>query len=234
MQADPDLANVGGLIDDPARAAMLAALLGGQSLPAGELAARARITRQTASGHLAKLVAGGLLRVTASGRHRYYQLRSPEVGAALEALTAVAPARPVRSLRESEDARALRFARTCYAHLAGVVGVAVTRGLLDQGWLSADAGCYSVTPAGAAGFAAWGIDIGLLQRRRRSFATPCLDWSERHYHLAGALGAALAQAVFERGWLVRISGSRAVRLTEAGRAGLLQDLQIRIAVGERG
>src|SRR4051812_36181790 len=129
MQAGPDLASVALLIGDPTRAAMLTALLGGQALPAGELAACAQISAQTASAHLAKLVGGGLLSVTNTGRHRYYRLKSPEVGTALEALAMIAPQERVRSLRQSEDARALRFARTCYDHLAGVVGVAITRSL---------------------------------------------------------------------------------------------------------
>jgi DNA-binding transcriptional ArsR family regulator len=233
MQADPDLATVATLIGDPARAAMLAALLDGQALPAGELAACARISPQTASSHLAKLVAGGLLRVATEGRHRYFQLQSAEVGAALEALAAIAPAARVRSLRESEAAHALRFARTCYDHLAGAVGVAITQGLLDQGLLMVDAHAYRVTPDGTAWFAQWGIDLHHLRQARRSFAKPCLDWSERHYHLAGALGAALAHALFERGWLVRVAGIRAVRLTEQGRAGLRQELRLEIALKGR-
>jgi DNA-binding transcriptional ArsR family regulator len=229
MHAEPDLATVATLIGDPARAAMLAALLGGQVRPAGELAACARISPQTASSHLSKLVAGGLLRVTTAGRHRYYQLQGPEVGAALEALAAIAPQARVRSLRESEAARALRFARTCYDHLAGVVGVVVTQGLLDQGLLSADTQSYRISAAGTAWFGRWGIDLAQLEKTRRSFAKPCLDWSERHYHLAGALGAALTQALFERGWLARVAGSRAVRVTEAGRNGLQQELHVVVA-----
>jgi DNA-binding transcriptional ArsR family regulator len=232
----PDLKNNGDhkvatSIGDPARAAMLSALLGGQARPAGELAACARISPQTASAHLSKLVAGGLLSVTTAGRHRYYKLQSPEVGAALEALAAIAPPARVRSLRESEAARALRFARTCYDHLAGVVGIAVTHGLLDQGLLCADVQGYRVSAAGAAWFARWGIDLAQLEQARRSFAKPCLDWSERHYHLAGALGAALTQALFERTWLVWVAGSRAVRLTQAGRGGLQQELDVLIPAG---
>ena len=228
MQADPDVAMVATLIGDPARAAMLAALLGGQALPAGELAACARISPQTASSHLAKLVAGGLLCVTTAGRHRYYQLQGSDVAAALEALAAIAPRARIHSLRESEASRALRFARTCYDHLAGVVGVAITQGLLDQGLLTADGHTYHVSSAGAGWFVRWGIDLGQLRQVRRSFARPCLDWSERHYHLAGALGAALARGLFERGWLVRVAGSRAVRLTEVGRVGLRKELQISV------
>jgi DNA-binding transcriptional ArsR family regulator len=225
MRAEPDFATVAMLIGEPARAAMLAALLSGQALPAGELASRARISPQTASRHLAKLVAGGLLNVTTTGRHRYYRLKNPDVGAALEALATIAPPVRVRSLRESEEARALRFARTCYDHLAGTVGVAITQCMLAQGVLTmTDEQTYHVSEAGMVWFAEWGIDLYQLRQARRCFAKPCLDWSERQPHLAGALGAAITSKLFERGWIVRISPSRAVRLTEHGREGLQRDL----------
>jgi DNA-binding transcriptional ArsR family regulator len=224
MSADPNLAEVALLIGEPARATMLLALLGGQALPAGELAARARVTPQTASAHLARLVGGGLLEVRSSGRHRYYRLSGPEVGAALEALLRVAPAGAVRSLRQSEEARALRAARTCYDHLAGALGVALTRRLLALGLLAQEGERYRVTAEGAAWLASWGIDLAALERGRRAVARACLDWSERHDHLAGALGAALAAKLFERGWIARVPGGRAVRLTAAGQAGLRREL----------
>lgn len=228
MSAEPNLAEIAQLIGEPARATMLLALLGGQALPAGELAARARVTRQTASAHLARLVSGGLLPVRTSGRHRYYRLSGPHIGALLEALLRVAPARPVRSLRESEEARALRAARTCYDHLAGALGVALTRRLLDLGLLAQEGERYSVTADGAAWLAGWAIDLEMLRRGRRAVARPCLDWSERHDHLAGALGAAITAKLFERGWILRAPGSRAVRLTNAGQAGLRRELGLNI------
>lgn len=170
MSADPNLAEVALLIGEPARAAMLLALLGGQALPAGELAARAGVTPQTASAHLARLVEGGLVRVSSSGRHRYYRLSSPEVGSVLEALLTIAPARPVRSLRQSEEARALRRARTCYDHLAGALGVGLTRRLLALELLVADGERYAVTESGAAWLADWGIDLDM-----GVFAGPPID-----------------------------------------------------------
>jgi DNA-binding transcriptional ArsR family regulator len=230
MSADPNLAEVALLIGEPARAAMLLALLGGQALPAGELAARAGVSPQTASAHLARLVDGGLVRGSNSGRHRYYRLSSAEVGGVLEALLTIAPARPVRSLRQSEEARALRRARTCYDHLAGALGVALTRRLLERGLLVVDGERYAVTSSGAAWLADWGIDLDALGRGRRALARPCLDWSERHHHLAGALGAAIADGLFARGWLLRTPGSRAVRLSAEGQAGLQQELGL--ALGE--
>jgi DNA-binding transcriptional ArsR family regulator len=226
MRADPDLASVAGLIGDPSRAAMLAALLGGLSLPAGELARCAGISPQTASGHLARLVDGGLLRATTRGRHRYYQLHSPEVGRALEALAAIAPRARIRSLNESEAGRALRFARTCYDHLAGALGVALTQRLVERELLAEAGESYLVTAAGEDWLAGWGIDLGRLRQGRRAFARPCLDWSQRRPHLAGALGAAITGSLFERGWIAPSASSRAVRLTEAGRAGLRRELDL--------
>lgn len=224
MSAEPDLAVVAQLIGEPARAAMLLALLSGQALPAGELAAQAGVSPQTASAHLARLVEGRLVRATSSGRHRYYRLSSDEVGAVLETLMTIAPARPVRSLRQSEEARALRWARTCYDHLAGRLGVQLTERLLALEYLVPDDACYRVTAKGAAWLADWDIDLDGLRRGRRMLARPCLDWSERHDHLAGALGAAVATQLFTRGWLVRRPGSRAVRLTSEGQIGLQREV----------
>lgn len=229
MGADPNLAVVAQLIGEPARAAMLLALLGGQALPAGELAARAGVTPQTASAHLSRLVDGGLLRATSSGRHRYYRLSSGEVGAVLEAMMTIAPGRPVRSLRQSEEALALRRARTCYDHLAGALGVRLAQQLIAHELLVLDDECYHVTAKGAAWLAGWAIDLAALRRSRRALARPCLDWSERHDHLAGALGAAITARLFEQGWLLRIPGSRAVRLTSEGQVGLQRELGLILA-----
>src|SRR6185295_19285574 len=132
MPADPNFAQTAALIGDPTRAAILAALLGGKALTASELAHRACVSPQTASMHLARLVEGGLLRGVASGRHRYYQLAGIQIAQVLETLATIAPPARVTSLRESESARAIRFARTCYDHLAGTVGVALTERLLER------------------------------------------------------------------------------------------------------
>jgi DNA-binding transcriptional ArsR family regulator len=230
MSAEPNLAQVAMLIGEPARAAMLLALLGGQSLPAGELAARAAVTPQTASAHLARLIDGGLVQVSSSGRHRYYRLSNREIGAVLEALLTIAPARPVRSLRQSEEVRALRAARTCYDHLAGALGVALTQRLLALRLLIREENRYHVTDDGAVWLAGWSIDLDALRSGRRVLARPCLDWSERHDHLAGALGAALTSALFARGWLLRVPGGRAVRLTAEGQAGLQRELGLSVAL----
>jgi DNA-binding transcriptional ArsR family regulator len=226
MQTEPDLSVVAALIGDPARATMLSALLGGQSLPASELAYRAHITAQTASSHLTKLVDGGLLEVQQRGRHRYYRLRSADVARALEALALISPAPRLRSQQQSAEYQALCFGRTCYDHLAGKLGVAMTNTLLDQGLLTLSDQSYVLTGYGSEWLSTWQIDETQLHKKRRIFACACLDWSERQDHLAGALGGALADWFFENGWIQRVSGSRAVQLTEVGRSGFLREFAI--------
>ncbi|HLU10918.1 MAG TPA: winged helix-turn-helix domain-containing protein [Oceanobacillus sp.] len=223
MQSVPDLSTIAGLIGDPTRATILWTLLDGQSLPATELARRAHITAQTMSTHLAKLVEGGLLEVNRIGRHRYYRIKNAEVAHALEALSTIAPPPQFKPKRESEETRALTFARTCYDHLAGKLGVMLTQTLLDSDVIVLDEKAYRLTEQGSRWLATWNIDERQLRKSRRIFACPCLDWSERREHLAGALGAAITAQLFERGWIMRIPGKRALRLTAAGRSGFQQE-----------
>lgn len=219
---DVNIAAVAELIGDPSRAAMLNALMSKQALPANELASSAGISPQTASTHLAKLVEGGLLTLTSQGRHRYYALSSADVAHAIEALAVIAPPAKVRSLRESLVMEQLHFARTCYDHLAGKLGVALTQALQEADILlhHQEERSYCVTEQGKTFLTDFGIDLGKLQKQRRSFALACLDWSERRYHLAGALGAALAEHFFQLAWIERRFSGRAVQLTEAGEQGL--------------
>ncbi len=226
MRPEPDLSTIAALIGDPTRATMLSALLGGQSLPASELAYRAHITAQTASSHLAKLVDGGLLAVQQTGRHRYYQLKNAEVAHLLEALAVVAPPPRIKTQAQSKQLTELHLARTCYDHLAGKLGVAVTQALVDQQLINLDEQDYHVTADGANWLAAWEIDERQLHKGRRKFACTCLDWSERRYHVAGALGASIAAKFFEKGWVKRIDGTRALRITESGRVGLNDQFNI--------
>ncbi len=186
---------------------MLTALADGRALPAGELARRAGVTPATATAHLRRLVDGGLIRVRVQGRHRYHQLAGPHVGAVLEALAQVAPAVPVRSLREHGDASALAEARTCYDHLAGRRGVELRERLLAVGALHTNDGRdHTLTPAGEALLAAMDVDLDQLRSSRRMFARSCLDWTQRRSHLAGALPAALTSAFLTTGWLKRRPG----------------------------
>lgn len=211
------LAETAALIGEPARAAMLAALLDGRALSAGELAEAAGIMPQTASAHLAKLTAAGLLAQARQGRHRYHRLAGPQVARLLEGLLEVSAARPRRVATGPRDA-AMRQARTCYDHLAGRLGVALADALVARGAIELDADGAAATPAGERFLADFGI--APPSRGGRIFCRPCLDWSERRPHLAGVLGAALCTRCFELGWIRRRSGSRAVEITPAGQRGL--------------
>ncbi len=225
---DRELARVAGMIGDPTRAAMLGALLGGEALPAGELARRAGIAPATATSHLARLVEHGLLSRRRSGRHRYFTLASSDVAAALEALARITPPRQGNTGGETAPNGSIRFARTCYDHLAGVLGVMVTERLLERQFIVERDG-YEITPAGGAWLTSLGVDVDALRRSRRVVARPCLDWTERRDHLAGGAGAALAGVMFDRRWIARVEGTRAVRLTLGGREALYRTLGLECA-----
>ncbi|QQE73736.1 helix-turn-helix transcriptional regulator [Brevibacillus composti] len=227
MQSSPNLARVASLIGDPSRIAMLLCLIGGKALPASELARAAKITPQTASSHLAKLVEGGLLTQEAYGRHRYYQLANAEVAHALEALQAIASPQPVRSLRESDRVKKLHFARTCYDHLAGKIGVALTDRLVERGFIRAEGKDFLLTAEGQENLKAFGVEVE-PRKGGRHFARQCLDWSERRPHLAGSLGASLTRRLFELGWIERFPDGRVVRLTAAGTKGLSDQFGLRV------
>lgn len=217
MSTYPDLASVALLIADPARARMLSALLGDIALPAGELARLAKITPQTASTHLAKLVEGNLLSMTALGRHRYFRLRDKDVAQALESLALIARPARVASLNDSLQRTAIQRARTCYDHLAGALGVELTQALINNGYIQYHGEAYEVTRTGETWFNSFGIDCLELQQRRRTFARSCLDWSERKPHLAGRLGAAILRRLLELKWILNVRGSRTVKVTDLGR-----------------
>jgi DNA-binding transcriptional ArsR family regulator len=217
---DADVAAVAALIADRTRAAMLDALMDGRTCSAGALAARAGVAPSTASGHLSRLLAGGLVVVEARRRERRYRLSSPAVATAVEALARVAPVEPVRSLRGADRGTAIRAARTCYDHLAGRLGVSLTEALVRAEALVLRDSCYELTSRGAETMATLGVDVDAARSRRRAFARVCLDWSERRPHLAGSLGAALAEALLANGWLQRRPNDRALIVTVHGRASL--------------
>ncbi|HET6951742.1 MAG TPA: winged helix-turn-helix domain-containing protein [Acidimicrobiales bacterium] len=210
-----DFAAVAGLLGHPARSTMVDALMGGDARTAGELARAAGIAPSTASEHLGRLIDGGLVAVVARGRHRYHRLRGPEVAAALEAFAAICPPTPVRSLRAASHRDALREGRTCYDHLAGRLGVVLTDALGARGWIVHHP-AVDLTPAGEAALVAAGVDVAGARAARRVFARTCLDWTERRPHLAGALGAAVAAAALDAGWVQRRDG-RSVTVTGRGR-----------------
>jgi len=210
------MTDVAALLGDPTRATMLDVLMDGEARPAGELARRAGVAPSTASEHLARLVEGRLLVVEPRGRERRYRLASAEVAEVLEALSRLGSEEPVTSLRAATRSEALRAARTCYDHLAGRLGVAVTDALVAQDVLRRLDGSFELTDGGEAFLAGLGVDVAGARARKRVFARACLDWSEKRPHLAGALGAAFAEAVLEHGWVRRRPNDRALRVTPAG------------------
>ncbi len=221
MQDARATAIIGAMIGVPARANMLAALVGGQALTATELALHAGVTQQTASSHLKKMIDTGLLKVEKQGRHRYFRLANARVAEALETLAHLVPATPVVHKKPSKLLSELRASRMCYDHMAGVLGVTVADALTDKGYIIADDTDFTATPAGEAFFADLGLDLAALRTTRRHFARRCLDWSERRSHVGGALGAGLADAFLKNGWIARQSGTRKVTVTEAGENALM-------------
>ncbi|HEU5004268.1 MAG TPA: helix-turn-helix transcriptional regulator [Actinomycetota bacterium] len=232
MDGDVDLAAVGELLADRSRCRMLLALGDGRALPASRLATEAGVRPATASSHLAKLVAGGFLTVEAYGRHRFYRLAGPAVGRIIEALAAVAPPEPVRSLRQSTRAAAVRAARTCYDHLAGRLGVGLMGAWISHGWLSGGDGRfhpgagdrpsaygteieYRLTPSGMA----VAEELGMAGGRAVRY---CVDWTEQRHHLSGPFGRDLLAHFVDQGWIRRSEGTRAVRVTPEGQAALAE------------
>jgi DNA-binding transcriptional ArsR family regulator len=232
---DTDIAAVGALVADPARCRMLLALDDGRALPASRLASEAGVSAPTASSHLRKLTEAGLLAVETHGRNRYYRLAGPAVGRLIEALQQLAPPAPIRSLRQSTRANALRTARTCYDHLAGRLGVELMASLIDAGYLAGGDGTfdplaarqdrrtgygrdvdYTLTDRGRRFISDFGVDVPA----RRPVIRYCVDWSEQRHHLAGGLGRGLLGRLIEQDWIRRSPDSRAVQVTTAGHAGL--------------
>lgn len=245
MSGDVDLASTAALIGDPGRAKVLRALADGRELAASVLAQEAGVAASTASVHLAKLVGGGLVVAETRGRHRYFRLAGPNVAAALEALAKIAPPAPVRSLREGTKAQAVRNARTCYDHLAGRLGVAIMSALVADGALTGGDGRhlreraredrpssigrdldYRLTDDGADKLRDLGVDVDRALAGPRAPIRYCIDWSEQDHHLSGALGAALAARLFDLGWVKRLPRTRAVLVTDDGRRGLAEQLDV--------
>ncbi|RDU97132.1 ArsR/SmtB family transcription factor [Trinickia dinghuensis] len=217
----PGLSRIGALLADPGRAAMLWSLMDGSARPAGELTMIAGLSPSAASGHLAKLAESGLVALEVRGRHRYYRIATPDIAAAIEALAhlaqASAPARPAPVAARTVPLD-MRYARTCYDHMAGELAVRVFDHLLARGWLVDEGGNVEATDEGVTILARWGIDVGAQRIRKRRFACTCLDWSERRAHLGGALGAALLDHWTQHRWVEHAEKPRVLRITPAGRS----------------
>jgi DNA-binding transcriptional ArsR family regulator len=247
VHGDADIASIGALVADPGRARILLALGDGRALPASVLADEAGVAASTASAHLSRLVKGGLLRVERHGRHRYFGLAGPEVADLIEALARISPAAPVRSLKQGSKAHAVRFARTCYDHVAGMLGTKLTDALLERDLLTGGDGVfdpesaradrraapgydmdYRVTPAGVRELKSFGVDFESLPTRR-PLIRYCVDWSEQRHHLAGSLGAAIADRMIDLGWVRRAQRSRALHVSDHGYEGLRERFGIELS-----
>jgi DNA-binding transcriptional ArsR family regulator len=219
MKSGPDIAMVASLVGDPARANMLTALMTGRALTAGELAAQAGITPQTASSHLAKLEAGRLIEQEKQGRHRYYRLTGPDVASVLEGLDGLAARTGHMRVRTGAKDPALRHARICYDHLAGDLGVQMLDSMKQQRLVRQSKQSIELTNEGKRFMAsALQIDAETLTHPRRPVCKACLDWSERRHHLAGTLGAAMMTRFTELKWAARDAapGSRVVNFSRQG------------------
>jgi DNA-binding transcriptional ArsR family regulator len=222
MSNAPQMAEVAALVGDPARANILCALLGGRALTASELAFAAGVTPQTTSGHLGKMLTACLLVVVKQGRHRYYRLAGPQVGQMLEGIMNVALSGPPRFQPKSKLDDEMRHARTCYDHIAGVLGVGLAERLTAREHVVLGDEAGEVTASGMDFLSKLGVDLSNAQAKRRVFCRPCLDWTERRPHIGGAVGAALASRCFELKWLERVRDGRALTITSAGRRGLME------------
>ncbi len=230
MDVNQEFKSLAALIGDPVRVIMLWNLLDGKAFTATELAISADVSAQSASMHLSKLVQANLLTVESQGRHRYYRFSRPEVAYVIEAMANLLPHHKsnARTDGNEDQGNAIKYCRTCYDHLAGKVGVAVTEQLLKQKLIIVDGKQYDVTPKGMQWFGEFGIAIDELKNERRAFTRQCLDWSERRHHLAGSLGAALLERMLKLGWMRGMKDSRAVIITAKGQNELYEKLHLSI------
>ena len=226
MITGPIIAEIAALVGDPARATMVSALVDGGALTASELAAAARVTAQTASTHLAKLTAAGVLSAVRRGRHRYFQLASPAVAGMIDGIVAVALEKRPRYRALSREARALGAARMCYGHLAGRLSVDLTDALVAREFVVPDDEVAEITAAGTRALTEFGIKLPTPRSTGRHLCRLCLDWTERRPHIAGAVGAAITRRYFDLGWMERMKRSHAVIVTPLGRRGFQETFGI--------
>lgn len=208
---------ISALLGNKPLSTMLWNLLDGRAYTATELSLCAEISAQSASNHLTKLVDADLLTVEKQGRHRYYRFSNPDVARVVESMASLLPISRNRKKVKKPEPTGELFVRTCYDHLAGKVGVDITNSLIDNGLIEAVGTKYDVTYLGESWFQSIGIDINELKSQKRSFAHPCLDWSERKHHLAGALGAAILEVMLNNDWIKKSNNSRELIITPKGR-----------------
>ncbi len=210
------------LIGDPVRASIMWTLLDGKAFTATELAMASETTPQNVSMHLSKLVQAGLLAVESQGRHRYYKFARKDIAYAIEAMATLVPASANKNVLPDENMPGIKYCRTCYDHLAGKIAVAITDKLLHQKIIINRDDVFELSAKGEKWFYHLGINTDDLKQQRRSFLRPCLDWSERRYHIAGSLGAALLDTLISSDWIRRTKNSRAVIITGKGQKKLYE------------
>lgn len=220
-----NLVHIAGLIGEPARIKMLWVLLDGKAYTATELALFAEVSPQSASAHLGKMVQANLLKVSSQGRHRYFSYGRDEVAYAVEAIANLIPLEKLPVIPITKD-MPFKYCRTCYDHIAGKTGVAITDKLLTLEYLIEKDQAYELTVRGQLFFKDFGIDTGILLKQKRPFARPCLDWSERRPHLAGSLGTAMLKKIIAEDWMRKIENTRALAITTKGQLGLYDSLGI--------
>jgi DNA-binding transcriptional ArsR family regulator len=214
MSIGQNISNTASLISDPSRAAILSVLLDGRFHTASELSLLIGVKPQTTSYHLSKLIEQNMIVVESQGRHRYFGIHNQEIARTIESILVLSPPVKIKSLRQSREDEAMRYARTCYDHIAGFVGVQIADSFIRKGYLDSD---FSLTTEGKKFLEELQVDLKEIKKKRRSFCHQCLDWSERRHHIAGALGLVLLEKFIELEWVVRLPQTRALSVTKKGK-----------------
>jgi len=224
---EDSFSEIAALIGDKTRAKMLWSLLDGRAYTSTELAIFADISKQSCSNHLLKLVNGGILKVEKQGRHRYYRFFDDKIAQVIEGIAYLLP--PKDTPQQNKVAvKGIKYARTCYDHFAGKVGVEITRAMVDMELIIRKEDQFDITENGNDWFDNLGIDLNLLRNKKRKFAFPCLDWSERKFHIGGALGAGFLNFMLENDWIRRVQHSRVIMITSKGRGELKKKLNLEV------
>ena len=214
------------LIGDATRASILWNLLDGKAFTATELAIAVETSAQNISMHLGKLLDADLISVEKQGRHKYYRFSNKEVAYAVEAMANLIPKPEISAKKKTENYPPIKYCRTCYDHLAGKIGVALADSLLEQKIIIEKNNTFEITSEGEKWFSDFGVNIGDAKKQKRIFLKPCLDWSERRYHIAGSVGTLLLNKMLEQDWIRRTANSRVIIITAKGEKEMLQNFKI--------
>ena len=225
MELENQFTKVTSLIGDKVRSVILWSLLDGKAYTATELSTFSNSSRQSVSNHLSKLIEAELISVEKQGRHRYFRLANEQVAQVIESLASLIPNHQIE-IKKTKEAQMLATARTCYDHLAGKLSIEIKNALLEQELITLSNNVYEVTERGENWFKKFGIDIDILKQKKRSFAHPCLDWTEREHHIAGALGKAILEICLKNDWVRRKNNSREIIITTLGKKKLKEELKI--------